>query len=161
MGYIVSRVDKKRILLRRLPGEFDGTTETIMASDCDFHEAITRLTVQESCIKQSEEKIESASVMRGVKSGRTFYKRGKKVHTSIYCRQNNKGSEKDGKREPSTCFQWGKREHIAKDCHSRNATSKNTRDQYCNVDYNTRGLVYQGYRQPSINVDPGLSTIRA
>lgn len=65
------RVEEKGTLLKGSLGGFDDTTETIMASDCEIHEAIPRRIVWESHDKQSKGMIESALVTRGQQSGRT------------------------------------------------------------------------------------------
>lgn len=124
-GYNIFRAEKKRVMLKGLSRAIDVTTETFMASDCNFHEAISKLIVRESCIKQLKEKIESSLVARGVKFGRTCYKCGKKGHISKNCWQNNKGPNKANRRETRRNFKRCKAGHVVKNYHSCHKTSNN------------------------------------
>lgn len=81
--------------------------------------------MQESRIKESEEKIELALVTSGVKIGKTWSKCGKKGPLSTNCWQNNKGSDREDKREIRSWLKRGKPGRIAKHIHLGNETSKN------------------------------------
>lgn len=74
IGHATFNVDQKPALLRRLRTVIDVIAGTIMTSQYEFHEVVTKLIVRKSCIKQIVDKTEAARTVRSEKSEReTFH----------------------------------------------------------------------------------------
>lgn len=77
-GHDVSVVGKKGILLRGLPADFDVTSEAIMSTPHDFSQAVSKLIVRETRLKDLENSSEKAVTTSLLLGNRKCYFWGKK-----------------------------------------------------------------------------------